>query len=147
MRTRVDHKLSAEFYVNVRKIESLFKGCEAFLADTLNKSILPSFRDADKELLAATETCCNIASRDSGKPNVSPNTKELPAETGELRAESLTTALVKGYCCLVSDPPAVSGSLPAKSDQMVSLEDMEDVIGWDWENVVSKTEENGWTVL
>ena len=120
MRTRVDHKLSAEFYVNVRKIESLFKGCEAFLADTLNKSILPSFRDADKE---------------------------LPVETGELRAEPLITALVKGYCCLVSDPPAVSGSLPAKSDQMVSLEDMEDVIGWDWENVVSKTEENGWTVL
>ena len=44
MRTRVDHKLSAEFYVNVRKIESLFKGCEAFLADALNKSIPPSVK-------------------------------------------------------------------------------------------------------
>lgn len=29
----------------------------------------------------------------------------------------------------------------------VQNDDMEEIIGWDWEDVAGETEENGWTVL
>ena len=45
-----------------------------------------------------------------------------------------------------SDVAIAQNLLPKEFDK-IRLDDMEEVVGWDWEDVAGETEENGWTLL